>query len=742
MKIRTFLKAVAAYTLVSIASISAASAQVIPLDFTINFQNYVNKKNGVAGIDVNGNVTAPIDSSFGKFGLSAGHLTYSGSSSSDQPRINFLQDPSGNVPSEAVNNIPWRDMFTLGGINADDKMFFNVSGQPYGGGSMAVVDNVFMDGANVAQGTGVTAGPWANMLGYENYDAAARGTVVKSAPAYFVASSAIKDPDGNSHTVTFTATGAKFSPALPIYWASKLRHNMTIMTNEVAADISHWPDNNWTSTWSHHLVRHYNVYSGTLTGWHTQSDGSVDSVTVDGWVAPGQNLYGLGSTNGKVPGVDTLDGTAPSLDNYFTNIVDSNGTLQPAIMFGVYTKQFIAYDVCSLEPQGTHGDLNNPSGNIGSMAHECDHERDLWNSDPVDYKNSLKGFSITVNNTGGKLSDDSYLLALQGGGSMPLGIQVWNLEDNAPALQIFGNGTGVRTALYSPTTVGEKLGDYFRSSITGYSVVPGGNYTGSIMWTQYRDIDGSGAGDNSTRDWHTSSVHLQFRTDYGGDPRLDTGTPGGQIVFNPVGHEFGIGIGAGGSFQTPNYGLIVGQSGYVYLGPAGIFNFEDTSGNSVGGFEYSTQYSILYHHLATEFTNSVNLDAASPGLTVFNKTTTGTLEVNSGAQFDGPVILSGDIIRKPTTDISSTGSSLSDAYAITTHYSNITTVPSGTGVRLPTNVAGKDFVVWNRGTNDLNIYPSSSTDQIESYGAGKPFVLHPNGHVTFASVSSTLWLIL
>lgn len=547
-------------TLEQIARIADQSLQQIDIDRIVP-----SLINGKITADISNMKTVSRDGI--SAGLSGGYPIYNGEAgpyiTSQQHRFQLLTMPSGNdIPTTSTHNIPYQDMLTLGGLLAEDKMFFNVSGQPYGGGQMGVVDQVFMDGANITQGTGITAGGWQNMLSYPNFDAAARGTVVKSAPPYFIASSSIKDPDGNSHAVTFTKTGAKFFPALPKYWGKKLRINMNVATNEIGATLKNFPTSNWSESWSNHARRFFNIYVGTIIGWHTQSDETVDSITVDGWVVPAQEKYGLGSREGKTPGTDTLDGSVPKLDTTFTHIA------APSIFFGVYTKQFIAYDLCDLEGQHGHGDINNPNGTLGSLVHECDHERDLWNHDPTDYVNSIHGMTIVEDNTGGgKLTDDSFLMSLSGGGAMPVGLQIWNVKNNAPLIQMFGNGTRNRYNIYSPTPLPLNKNDFFVSQVSQYSLEKGGNYTASIRWAQYRDV--TIQKDKKNNDWSTSSIHLQFQQDNEENPTTSTGAPGGQLVFNPAGYRWGIGLGSTGSLQYPNYGLIIDSSGHAVF-PNGV----------------------------------------------------------------------------------------------------------------------------------------------------------------------------
>lgn len=93
-------------------------------------------------------------------------------------------------------------------------------------------------------------------------------------------------------------------------------------------------------------------------------------------------------------------------------------------------------------------------------------------------------------------------------------------------------------------------------------------------------------------------------------------------------------------------------------------------------------------------------------------------------------------------NLTATGSTISDALALTAQVNSVTTVPSGTGVILPAASTGIISIkIYNRGANTLNIYPSSTSDQIENYGAGVAFPLTAPSAVTMTRSSATEWRI-
>jgi len=500
----------------------------------------------------------PIDVKTNTKNVALAHPTYAGSVIA-QNRMSLFTPPPNASAANTGSLMPWTDAFVLGGAQPDDKLFRMIYGQPYGGDNAAVVDGVYMNGMSAGQGTGVTAGGFREMLSYMNYDAAARETRTGSTPPRFIASAAVSDPNGTVHTVRFLATGATFTPALPAYWGRQLRVGMNVATNEIGAATSKIPQNTWNAPWAGNTFRRpFNTYFGTMTSWNTNADGTVAGITVDGWVVPQQNNYGLGNVTGRIPGVDTLDGSIPALDTIFTRFS------APAIMFGIYTKAFTQYEICDLEPQNGHGDINNPNGTIGSLVHECDHEVDMWNHDPTDYINSIHGYTLAEDNTGGgKLTLDSYGWAIEGGFALPVGYRTWNLLPGGIAYQAMGSGNINQHNIYAPATVGYARGSAYTAQNWQFSTVNGGNITSNIRLTQYRDTDTTPS--SVTNDNSTVSVHLMWKSDATQNPTDETGAIGGQVVFNPVGYLYGIGIGAGGSFQNPNYGVVIDDGGNVNL---------------------------------------------------------------------------------------------------------------------------------------------------------------------------------
>ena len=71
------------------------------------------------------------------------------------------------------------------------------------------------------------------------------------------------------------------------------------------------------------------------------------------------------------------------------------------------------------------------------------------------------------------------------------------------------------------------------------------------------------------------------------------------------------------------------------------------------------------------------------------------------------------------TGLTATGTTRTDAYAITADQNEFTTVAAGTGCILRANVSGADTTIWNAGANTLNVYPVTG-NQIDALGINNP----------------------
>lgn len=89
-----------------------------------------------------------------------------------------------------------------------------------------------------------------------------------------------------------------------------------------------------------------------------------------------------------------------------------------------------------------------------------------------------------------------------------------------------------------------------------------------------------------------------------------------------------------------------------------------------------------------------------------------------------------------TTAVTAAGTSAGNATQLTYVYNNITTVASGSGVKLPKAEMGETIIIRNGGANPLTVYPYSATDTINTAGSG---TINADCSAMFYAVSNTLW---
>lgn len=552
------------------------------LDDRNSYENFLTRGDinvpwGVAGLDGDGYVTAPLrpDHIIVQNGMTVGtdtaKNTYAGQIG-QTPKLTMFTDQS--LDGENVDPYtPWGDLFQIGGLQANDSKFFSVYGNPYGGGNFGAVDIVTMNGMNAGQRAGISAGDVNSIRSYMNFDAVARYTRTGSTPPRFIVSDAVKDPDGVSHTVTFSATGATFNPALPVYWGNMLRKKMHVITNWEGVSSTNLPPKALNAR------KPIRTYAGEIEDWSTNAKGQITGITVNGWGIFDSKSYGLkdAEAENQIPGVTTVDGSKPALDTDRTNFG------KPALMVGVYTKAFDRNTICQINPDDPHGDINNPNGTVGDQVRECEGEElDLWQYNKKDYDSSFHGYTIAMGVQPGasqKLTTDSFGQWISGGNALPTLLRLtggyWD-----HGVSIEGDGYQINV----PYVVGKDVGNVQVSN--SFSQPTENGVTSIWSWKGYRDkIKEDG-------DWDGNSQHLQYKE--GGSLTDEAGAIGGQLVFNPTdkvsnnSYHYGVGLGAGGSFQFPQYGIIVDEKGQSWFPHGGAVNngeglgFIPSSGDGAG----------------------------------------------------------------------------------------------------------------------------------------------------------------
>jgi hypothetical protein len=106
----------------------------------------------------------------------------------------------------------------------------------------------------------------------------------------------------------------------------------------------------------------------------------------------------------------------------------------------------------------------------------------------------------------------------------------------------------------------------------------------------------------------------------------------------------------------------------------------------------------------------------------------------------GSVQVTTQLYQTVAATVTAAGATQGTATELTARYNIVTTVPSGTGVRLPVPVSpfGSEIYVTNRGANNLNVYPNASAS-IENGSVNAAVILPPGQQATFVSSSATQW---
>jgi hypothetical protein len=88
--------------------------------------------------------------------------------------------------------------------------------------------------------------------------------------------------------------------------------------------------------------------------------------------------------------------------------------------------------------------------------------------------------------------------------------------------------------------------------------------------------------------------------------------------------------------------------------------------------------------------------------------------------------------------VSGAGTTQGTATLVSSSLILVTTAAANSGVRLPTDVAGRRIVIRNSGVNDLRIYPNTGA-QINTLGTNVAFIIGTATTLEFIGFSSTQW---
>ena len=181
---------------------------------------------------------------------------------------------------------------------------------------------------------------------------------------------------------------------------------------------------------------------------------------------------------------------------------------------------------------------------------------------------------------------------------------------------------------------------------------------------------------------------------------------------------------------------IPAASGNVNISAAGNANILIVTGTgaNVTGTANVTGNLAAGNISATGITGSL-ITAAQPNVTSLGTLTSLTVSGNASAN---NLTLTTHLIHSSATGLTATGTNQGTALSITKDINEISTTASGTGVILPTAIAGMRKTVINNGANQLGIYPAVG-GQINSLGTNVGFGLGAGARIDIVAISATQW---
>lgn len=190
-----------------------------------------------------------------------------------------------------------------------------------------------------------------------------------------------------------------------------------------------------------------------------------------------------------------------------------------------------------------------------------------------------------------------------------------------------------------------------------------------------------------------------------------------------------------GLLQNGTSNIVVASSGNVAVSSAGNSNIivvTGTGSNVAGTLSVSGNANVA--NIGT------GIVTASGNITGANLITGGLITA-TGNVTGNNIIATTYSIQSVLAGQTANGTNQGTALAITKSVFECTTVASGTGVVLPTAVAGMTITVINNGANALNVYPATSAS-INSLSNNVAYSLAVGARLQFIALSSTKWYTL
>jgi len=175
----------------------------------------------------------------------------------------------------------------------------------------------------------------------------------------------------------------------------------------------------------------------------------------------------------------------------------------------------------------------------------------------------------------------------------------------------------------------------------------------------------------------------------------------------------------------------------------GVFTGSGSGLSALNGSNISTG-TIAAARVATLNQNTTGYAATVSSAAQPNITSVGTLtSLSSSGNITAPNLIAntGMFISSVNAAVSAAGTVQGNATALTTQINVVSTVASGSGVKLPTAVAGMRVTIMNTAANALAVYPASG-GKVNSAATDASFSQAAGARLDFVAVSTTQWYTL
>lgn len=517
----------------SLPALAFSQTTTPPVDWSNNGWSYIGQKNGIAGLDANGNLTAPINTSGG---LTAAGISNLGLTDNGRP-IMTIGMPSawdGQMNPHTV---------VIGGLSTYDVAPLKVTSPLIGpgdnGGCVLNVQDAFNE-------------QWARCGTGNDESIVGMFKTSNQSPRTEFGADITTSPSKTTYTVEFASDHVRIRPAITAadkkYVTLYERIYSNYYSGMATSSADGKPDN--PAYWYGYVG---NLTDGSdTTGTYTDIMVLQDNVTwVKGWI---HNSSGMTNTTSTLaPGTNDGDALDTTYNLTYTH---------PAVFIGTVGKRFVFNTMIQLDP--------NVKDSFTRYAEGEELDLQLLDTDYHLHDGHFTVHGKTISLRGyDNASDDSYLEYLAGTNLIKQGLNIDGIRYGGTDVKLGGGFVEWSQGDVGAIAVGSNI-----PLVQLVSQNASGRFANLLLFSNH-----DAARTGSQNGWDVSSLHLglvEKITDYSAHNGLTPGcmncAGGGQIVWNPPGHHYhlGIGQGFGGSVKYDMYftgsGAIFNKSPEVLVG--------------------------------------------------------------------------------------------------------------------------------------------------------------------------------